>query len=112
MDKLHCKFASAVFAITGLWGGSAVHAQDVGAEQAVRKADASEAARAGESQLLGTWKLQSWVYEVIGTGALSKPFGEHPIGYLNYSPDGCMYAILVAEDRPKPPIWFQRTRRK
>jgi len=98
-------------ALLALWG-SAVHAQDVGAEQAVRKAGASEAARAGESQLLGTWKLQSWVYEVIGTGALSKPFGEHPIGYLNYSPDGCMYAILVAEDRPKPPIWFQRTRRK
>ncbi len=35
----------------------AVHAQDVRAEQAVRKADA----RAGKNPLLGTWKLQSLV---------------------------------------------------
>ena len=80
----------------------AVHAQDVRAEQAVRKADAREAARAGENPLLGTWKLQSLVYEVIATGVRSMPFGEHPNGYLSYSLDGRMYVILVMEDRPKP----------
>jgi hypothetical protein len=74
MNKLYCKLASAVFAIAALWGGPAVHAQDVRAEQAVRKADAPEAARAGESPLLGTWKLQSLVYEVIATGVRSMPF--------------------------------------
>jgi hypothetical protein len=36
----------------------AIHAQDVRAKQAVRKADAREAARAGENPLLGTWKLR------------------------------------------------------
>ena len=102
MNKLHCKLASAVFAIAALWAGSAVHAQDVRAEQAVRKADAPEAARAGESPLLGTWKLQSLISEVIATGQRSYPFGDHPDGYLSYSPDGRMYAIGVAEDRPKP----------
>ena len=102
MNKLHCKLASAVFAIGALWGGSAVHAQDVRAEQAVRKADAPEAARAGENPLLGTWKLQSLVYEVIATGVRSMPFGEHPNGYLSYSLNGRMYLILVMEDRPKP----------
>ena len=102
MNKLHCKLASAVFAIGALWGGSAVHAQDVRAEQAVRKADAREAARVGENPLLGTWKLQSLVYEVIATGVRSMPFGEHPNGYLSYSLNGRMYVILVMEDRPKP----------
>ena len=102
MNKLNCRLASAVFGIAALWGGSAVNAQDVHAEQAVQKADSPEAARAAENPLLGTWRLQSFVYEVIGTGARSKPFGEHPIGFLSYSPDGRMYVILVAEDRPKP----------
>jgi hypothetical protein len=62
MNKLHFKFASSVFAIVALWGGLAVHAQDVRAEQAPRKADAPEGARVGGSPLLGTWKLQSLVY--------------------------------------------------
>jgi len=80
---------------------SAVHAQDVPTEQAARKTDAQEAARAGENPLLGTWKLQSLLSEVIATGERSKPWGEHPNGYLSYFRDGRMSAILVAEDRPK-----------
>ena len=102
MNKLHFNFASAVFAIVALWGGSVVDAQDIRAEQAVLKADAREAARASENPLLGTWKLQSLVYEVIATGVRSMPFGEHPNGYLSYSLNGRMYLILVMEDRPKP----------
>jgi hypothetical protein len=52
--------------------------------------------------LLGTWKLQSMIYEAIATGQRSSPYGDHPGGYLSYSADGRMYAIGVAEDRPKP----------
>ena len=55
-----------------------------------------------ENLLVGTWKLESMVYEAIATGQRSSPFGDHPDGYLSYSPDGRMYAIGVAEDRPKP----------
>jgi hypothetical protein len=73
MNRLHCKLASAVFAIGALWGGSAVHAQDVRAEQAVRKADAREAARAGENPLLGTWKLQSLALLLLA-GCPGSPF--------------------------------------
>jgi hypothetical protein len=98
MNKLHCKLASAVFAIGALCGGSAVDAQDVRAEQAIPKADT----QAGENPLLGTWKLQSLVYEVIATGVRSMPFGEHPNGCLSYSLNGRMYVILVMDDRPKP----------
>ena len=59
-------------------------------------------ALAAENPILGTWKLQSLVYEALATGQRSRPFGDHPDGYLSYSPDGRMYAIGVAEDRPKP----------
>ena len=56
----------------------------------------------GENRLIGTWKLQSLVYEAPVTGQRSRPFGDHPDGYLSYSSDGRMYAIGVADDRPKP----------
>ena len=55
-----------------------------------------------DNPLLGTWRLQSLVYEATATGERSSPFGDHPDGYLSYSADGRMYAIGVVEDRPKP----------
>ena len=64
--------------------------------------DVPKATLAAENPILGTWKLQSLVHEATATGQRSSPFGDHPDGYLNYSPDGRMYAIGVAEDRPKP----------
>jgi len=64
--------------------------------------DIPKATLAAENPILGTWKLQSLVYEVSATGQRSSPFGDHSDGYLSYSPDGRMYAIGVAEDRPKP----------
>src|SRR5258707_9967340 len=62
----------------------------------------SKSALAAENPILGTWKLQSMVYEATATGERSSPFGDHPDGYLSYSADGRMYAIGVVEDRPKP----------
>jgi len=56
---------------------------------------------AGETTLLGTWKLKSFVFE-LPTGERFDVFGEHPDGYLSYSPDGRMYAILAADNRIKP----------
>jgi hypothetical protein len=64
--------------------------------------DVAKAGVAAENTILGTWKLRSLVYEAAATGQRSSPFGDHPDGYLSYSPDGRMYAIGVAEDRPKP----------
>ena len=61
-----------------------------------------KATLATENPIVGTWKLQSLIFEAIATGQRSSPFGDHPDGYLSYSPDGRMYAIGVAEDRPKP----------
>src|SRR5271165_7337255 len=64
--------------------------------------EASKTAPAEGNLLLGTWKLESMVYEATATGQRSWPYGDHPDGYLSYSPDGRMYAIGVADDRPKP----------
>ncbi len=64
--------------------------------------DVPKSALAAENPILGTWKLQSLVYEATATGQRSSPYGDHPDGYLSYSADGRMYAIGVVEDRPKP----------
>jgi Lipocalin-like domain len=91
MLKLRWKLASAVFSVVAICGAPPVHAQDVSTDQTERKPDAQETARAGDNPLLGTWKLQSFTM-----------FGDRPNGYLSYSPDGRMYAIIVEGDRLKP----------
>jgi hypothetical protein len=57
---------------------------------------------AGENPVLGTWKLKSFVREVTATGEKINQMGEHPNGYLSYSADGRMYAIVTAGNRLKP----------
>ncbi len=54
------------------------------------------------NQVLGTWKLQSYVREVIATGQRFNQFGDDPDGYLGYAPDGRMYAIFTRRDRVTP----------
>jgi hypothetical protein len=56
---------------------------------------------AEENPILGTWKLKSFV-QVRATGERYNPFGEHPNGYLSYSSDGRMNAIVVGDNRVKP----------
>ncbi len=59
-------------------------------------------ARADENPLLGTWRLKSFVREVAGTGERYNQLGDHPDGYLNYSPDGRMLVFFVSGDQPRP----------
>jgi hypothetical protein len=59
-------------------------------------------ALADENPVLGTWKLKSFVREVAATGEKINQMGEHPNGFLSYSADGRMYAILTADNRNKP----------
>jgi Lipocalin-like domain len=62
----------------------------------------STIALAGENPLLGTWKVKSFVREVTATGERIHQYGEHPSGYLSYSADGRMYAIVTSDNRVKP----------
>jgi len=58
--------------------------------------------RSAENPLVGTWKLKSYVREVAATGERYNERGEHPNGYLSYSADGRMYAIITRENRITP----------
>ena len=55
-----------------------------------------------QQQILGTWKLVSYVREEIPSGATSDVMGAHPSGYINYGRDGRMMVIIVGSDRKKP----------
>jgi hypothetical protein len=55
-----------------------------------------------QNQLVGVWKLQTYVVEFQDTNERKTPFGEHPNGYGIFTPDGRTMAILTAEDRKTP----------
>src|SRR5215468_8083656 len=52
--------------------------------------------------VLGTWSLQSYVRERLADGHRHNQFGDAPVGYIGYSPDGRMYAIFTRNDRVTP----------
>lgn len=54
------------------------------------------------AELLGTWKLVSYVGEEVGSGGRSDVMGAHPTGYINYGRDGRMIVIIAGSDRKKP----------
>lgn len=51
---------------------------------------------------LGTWALQAYTSEVVATGEKRYPLGEHPSGFLTYSSDCRMQAILLRGQRTAP----------
>jgi hypothetical protein len=62
----------------------------------------TEQANSIQQQILGTWKLVSYVREEIPSGAKSDVMGAHPSGYINYGRDGRMMVLIVGSDRKKP----------
>lgn len=48
--------------------------------------------------LVGTWKLESATI-TTDTGEVRNSWGTHPVGFLTYTPDGRMSAILTLDDR-------------
>ena len=57
-----------------------------------------------EPNLVGNWKLVSFVSEELATGKKTAVLGEHPKGYLIYTPQGRMSALLVHETRSPPKV--------
>ena len=51
---------------------------------------------------MGTWKLVSAVREEIPSGRKTDFFGPDPVGYLAYSAEGRMFALIVRGDRKRP----------
>ncbi len=51
------------------------------------------------NKLLGVWKLVSLEYELKTTGERIAPWGKHPGGYLMFTAESRMMAIVAAEGR-------------
>jgi hypothetical protein len=48
--------------------------------------------------LVGTWALESW--EVVDSnGAVDRPFGEKPVGYIMYASEGYMSVAFMSAGR-------------
>jgi hypothetical protein len=50
-------------------------------------------------ELAGTWRLLSWSLEIIENGEHLQPFGDNPPGYIHFTSDGRLFAVLTASDR-------------
>jgi hypothetical protein len=50
-------------------------------------------------QLIGTWRLISYVERDVDSGKKNLPMGERPLGFIIYAPDGFVSAQLAAADR-------------
>jgi hypothetical protein len=62
-------------------------------------------------QLIGAWKLVSYVEEPVDGSPGFHPLGEQPKGIIMYTPDGYMSAQLSKPDRPNfaSGDWFDAT---
>ncbi len=54
------------------------------------------------SDLIGTWRMLTWQREFLDTHELVDALGPNPVGYVSYSHDGRVHALVVRADRPCP----------
>jgi hypothetical protein len=59
-------------------------------------------------RLVGTWKVTSFTLVELVTNKTSRPYGDNPVGYLQYSSDGHMVTFQQSGD-PKRPTSFPYT---
>ena len=53
-------------------------------------------------KLLGIWKLVSWESEFQATGERGPIMGKNPTGYIIFTPEGRMMAVLTGDEREPP----------
>ena len=51
------------------------------------------------SNLVGTWRLVSWIVEVMDTHEQLRQFGDNPPGFIHFTPEGRVFAVLSASNR-------------
>lgn len=61
------------------------------------------AADAADFSVVGAWKLVAFERRDAVSGETSYPWGQKPLGYLMYLPDGYMSAVLTSEGRKTVP---------
>src|SRR5258707_6211768 len=60
--------------------------------------------RGAEHSVVSNWKLVSYISEELATGKKTDQLGEHPKGYLIYTPQGRMMGLVVHETRSPPKV--------
>ena len=63
----------------------------------------SDSVNAADNAVVGTWRVTSFSYVTLGTSEVSKPYGDNPIGYIQYSSGGHMVVFLQKGNPEKPP---------
>ena len=58
-----------------------------------------------ENKLVGIWKVVA--YEMVKPNGDTVPYFPNPVGYLHYTADGFMFAVVTSADRPKLGITLQ-----
>jgi len=53
-------------------------------------------------QIVGSWKMLSWTYDVPETGESHDALGRNPKGYMHCLPDGRMMVLALNARRPDP----------
>ena len=59
------------------------------------------ATQAHAADIVGTWRLQSWVEEETESKIVHKAFGEHPLGLITFTADGHV-AVIFTDPTRKP----------
>jgi hypothetical protein len=54
------------------------------------------------TRVVGLWKLVSYEVEAQATGEKVPVMGQHPTGYVSFSPEGRVFFILTGEGRAAP----------
>jgi hypothetical protein len=57
------------------------------------------------SLVVGTWRVTGFSNVTLETNEVSRPFGENPIGYIQYSP-GSHMIVFLSVGNPKKPAGF------
>ncbi len=74
------------------------------AAAAIASLGVSSSSWGADHNVVGNWKLVSFFTEEVATGQRTSLLGEHPKGYLIYTPQGRMVALLVHEARKPPQV--------
>ena len=54
------------------------------------------------AKILGTWRIVSYEWETQATGEREPVMGKNPTGYIIFTPEGRMMAIITGEGRKAP----------
>jgi hypothetical protein len=57
---------------------------------------------ADDSPIVGTWRVTSYSTLTLDTNEITRPNGENPLGFIQYSPGGHMVVVLSSREQKKP----------